>query len=236
MDLVRPVPGVDTATFRPTAMRSTERAAVLRHLLVTQPFDHALGGRIITYEEADLARLRTEALCLRPVIVTVIGDRRHERLSLLVDAVSTARRTLEPGAQPLLVVCDSPGIRTNDANRLLSLATASGIHDSVFLAGQVPLREMPSLFAASDAYLSTARRTVTPVWEAMACATPPVVLTDADAEQVIVHGGYDANGWITDPNADDLAAALVQVCRHPAERLRRGTAAAARMRAHEAGS
>ncbi|MFJ6381444.1 glycosyltransferase [Kitasatospora sp. NPDC092039] len=236
MDRASPLPVVDTTSFKPMAMRPTERAAVLRKLLITYRSTHVPSSRVGVYEESDLSALWTGALYLRPVIVTVLGHRRYERLRLLFDAVDTARHALAPDARPALVVCSSPNTSSDGNDSLRSLAAKSGIDDTVFLLGEVPATELPSLFAAADAYLSTARRTTAHLWQAMACATPSVVLTDADTEQVIVHGGYEANGWVTDPNTDDLAAALVQVCRDPAERFRRGTAAAARLRAHEADS
>ncbi|MFF2955866.1 glycosyltransferase [Kitasatospora sp. NPDC057965] len=220
----------------PYTKTPAERAARLQRLLVTHPLGQAPSSQVITYTEADLARLWTGTPPLRPLIITIIGHGRNERLPLLFDAVGTAARALEPGAQPALVVCSSPDSRTDDACRTLSLAARSGIHDSVFHADRVPDDELSALLASADAYLSTARHTDAFLWKAMACGTPPIVLSDADAEQVIVQGGYDANGWVSDPYADDLAATLVQVCLHPAERLRRGAAAAARARAHKAGS
>ncbi|MEE1825366.1 glycosyltransferase [Streptomyces sp. BE20] len=226
-----PVPNVDTTLFTPTRMRSTERAALLQRLLAVDPFDPAPGNRGITSEGVDLARLRMQTLHLGPLVVAVLGPGRDERLPLLFDAISTAGRTLEPRVQPVLVVCGSPRSGSDDADRLLSLVMTTGLRESVLLAGQVPHGELPSLFAAADAYVSAARHTTASLWEAMACATPPILLSDADVEQVIVQGGYDANGWVSDPCSEGLAAALVQVCLDPAERLRRGTAAAARARA-----
>ncbi|MEU6974061.1 hypothetical protein AB0A71_41370 [Kitasatospora aureofaciens] len=72
MDLAEPAPPVDTAVFRPVAMRPSERAAVLERLLLTPPSPHRPGNRISTHEQAGLGRLWSDTLQLRPILVTIL--------------------------------------------------------------------------------------------------------------------------------------------------------------------
>ncbi|MFC9326984.1 glycosyltransferase [Kitasatospora sp. NPDC057015] len=102
----------------------------------------------------------------------------------------------------------------------------------VFVARHRHHTEMPDVFRAADAYLTTATTTGSALWEAMASGCPPIALTRTGAEHAIVNGGYDANGWIADARTEYLAAAIAQVCIAPAERGRRGAAAATWARRH----
>nr|BEK65712.1 hypothetical protein KPHV_29390 [Kitasatospora purpeofusca] len=210
------------------AARATARAGLLRRLLVTDPRG-LLPGRTgrIAYQDTDLERLWTTTAQLRPVLAWVGTFDARERLPLLFSAIAAAAATLAPDHRPVLIVCGDEPTDGPATAHPVDLARCHGISESVFVAGRRHHAEMPVLYRAADAFLTTATDTPAALWEAMGCGCPPIALTRTPAELVIVNGGHDANGWIADARPEYLAAAIAQVCIAPPERARRGRAAAA---------
>ncbi|MFF8769082.1 glycosyltransferase [Kitasatospora sp. NPDC015120] len=216
------------------APRTTARAAVLRRLLVTEPrgvLPHWTGR--IAYRDADLERVWTSAAQLRPLIVWAGTLTSGERLPLLLAAFAAASSTLPAEQRPVLLVCGGPDLTGPDSEHPVDLAHALGIPGDVFVAGHRHHTEMPAVYGAADAFLTTATTTGASLWEAMVSGCPPIAVTGTGAEHAITNGGHDANGWLADPDPAYLAAAIAQVCIAPAERRRRGTAAATWARQHQ---
>ncbi|MFC8449480.1 glycosyltransferase [Kitasatospora sp. NPDC057223] len=220
---------VDTTTHRPTGMRSNARAGVLERLLVTDPRAATPDGTArITYRSADLERIWTSAARLRPVLVWTGTFTPAERLPLLFAALSAASSTLAPDQRPVLLLCGDQPRNGPTAAHPLALAHTYNIADSVFVAGHRPRSQLPTVYRASDAYITTAASdTSATLWEAMVNGCPPIAVTGTAAKHAILNGGWDANGWTADPEPVYLAAAIAQACIAPAERARRGAAAAA---------
>ncbi|MFJ4791755.1 glycosyltransferase [Kitasatospora purpeofusca] len=228
-----PVESCPRAEGAARTMRATARAAAFHRLLVTEPRGSLPRGAGRTaYQEADLERLWTRTAQLRPVLVWAGTFSTAQRLPLLLTALAAASRTLAPAQQPVLIACGDQPASGPEIEHPADIAHTHGIGQDVFVAGHRHHTEMSTVYAVADAYLTTATTTDASLWEAMASGCPPIAVTGTGAEHAITTGGHDANGWLADPDPAYLAAAIAQVCIAPAERSRRGTAAATWARQH----
>jgi len=144
-----------------------------------------------------------------------------KRTPLLVEAFARARPRLRHPAA-LVVVGGHPG--EWEGEHPAQTVERLGAQD-VYLAGWHDHDELPESLSAADALaLASVREQFGQVLvEAMACELPPVAV-DRFGPSGIVRDGE--TGWLVEPDdADELAAAIVELVNDPAERRRRGEAA-----------
>ncbi|WP_406205268.1 glycosyltransferase [Kitasatospora sp. NBC_01560] len=214
---------VDTASFRPRALRADERGRIIARA-VASPSQRAGGGAWRGDDVAPSSGLRTlwtKEAQLRPIIVAVITEDEQQILPDLLDAFSQVKPRLPEPLAPVLLLWAAGGGTQPDWH-------ARG--DVVFAPERDP-DERPFLLAAADLFLAASPEATEAVYQAMATALPVIGTTGGSLGKEISSGGYDANGWLADPgDADALANAIVQACLYRPERLRRGTAAAEHVR------
>ena len=146
-----------------------------------------------------------------PLALFVGGDWQRKGVSHAVDALEHA-----PGWH---LAVAGPG----DPEPLLVRARAAGTTERLRFLG--PVREMPRLYAAADAFvLPTSYETFSLVtFEAAATALPLLVARVNGVEDVLVDGG---NGWFIEPDGMDIARRLNELRADP--ELARALGAAAR--------
>jgi glycosyltransferase involved in cell wall biosynthesis len=212
--------GFDPETFRP---RHVDHRAHWREHLVEAPQGWAPGEEAgsIRYAEADLAAFgddRGET----PVLLYVGRYTEVKRLGLLIEAYAAARPGFSRRA-PLVIVGGFPG--EWEGEHPLETIRRTRAED-VFLAGWHEHEALPDFLAASDAVvLPSVREQFGQVLvEGMACGLPSIAV-DAYGPAEIVRDGE--TGWLVPPDdRDALARALTEAVDDPAERRRRGAAAA----------
>jgi glycosyltransferase involved in cell wall biosynthesis len=200
--------------------RRVDRVAHWRRHLVDEPRGWAPGAEpgSVAYEEPDLEAFADGA----PVLLYVGRYTAVKRLSLLIGAYGRARESFGTRA-PLVLVGGFPG--EWEGEHPLETVRRLGVQD-VFLAGWHGHDELPGFLAASDVVvLASVREQFGQVLvEGMACGLPAIAV-DAYGPSRIVDDGR--TGWLVAPDDEAaLAAALAEAVRDPAERRRRGTAAA----------
>jgi glycosyltransferase involved in cell wall biosynthesis len=213
---VRIANGFDPAVFRP---RQVDHVAFWRRHLVDAPQGWAPGEEAgsVRYGEEDLAAFARGD----PVLLYVGRFTAVKRLPLLIEAYARARPAFERRA-PLVLLGGFPG--EWEGEHPLQTIRRTGARD-VFLAGWHGHDELPAFLAATDAVvLPSVREQFGQVLvEGMACGLPVVAVNVHGPAEIVDDG---RTGWLVGPDdAEALAAALVDVVNHPAERRRRGVAA-----------
>jgi glycosyltransferase involved in cell wall biosynthesis len=210
-----------------------------RRLLVDEPRGWAPGGDPgspaprgrdgagLTLEpDGDLLRVRYESVEAfaddAPVLLYVGRFTEVKRLPLLIEAYARARPGFDRRA-PLVLVGGFPG--EWEGEHPLDAIRRTGAED-VFLAGWHEHHELPDILAATDVVvLPSVREQFGQVLvEGMACGLPAIAVDAHGPADIVDHG---RTGWLVEP--DDvvgLANALVEAVNRPAERRRRGAAAA----------
>jgi glycosyltransferase involved in cell wall biosynthesis len=228
--------GFDPATFTP---RHVDHERLWRRLLVDEPRGWAPGGDPgspaprgrdgagLTLEpDGDLLRVRYESVEAfaddAPVLLYVGRFTEVKRLPLLIEAYARARPGFDRRA-PLVLVGGFPG--EWEGEHPLDAIRRTGAED-VFLAGWHEHHELPDILAATDVVvLPSVREQFGQVLvEGMACGLPAIAVDAHGPADIVDHG---RTGWLVEP--DDvvgLANALVEAVNRPAERRRRGAAAA----------
>jgi glycosyltransferase involved in cell wall biosynthesis len=208
--------GFDPETFTP---RHVDHEALWRRLLVDEPRGWAPGEEAgsVRYENADA--FHDDA----PVLLYVGRFTEVKRLPLLIEAYARARPGFERRA-PLVLVGGFPG--EWEGEHPLETIRRTGAQD-VYLAGWHEHHELPDILAASDAIvLPSVREQFGQVLvEGMACGLPAIAVDAHGPADIVDHG---RTGWLVEPDDETgLANALVEAVNRPAERRRRGAAAAA---------
>jgi glycosyltransferase involved in cell wall biosynthesis len=210
--------GFDPELFHPNE-DEIDRAAHWRRHLVEHPQgwrpDEPAGS--VGYTEEDL-----EAFGDRPVLLYVGRFTEVKRVGLLIRAYARARR--ERGvAGPLVIVGGHPGEWEGEHPcEAIAAAGARG----VFLAGWHEHDALPAFFAASDVVvLPSVREQFGQVLvEGMACGLPAIAVDRYGPAEIIEDG---ATGWLVEPDDENaLTEAVAEALGDPAERARRGAAAA----------
>jgi glycosyltransferase involved in cell wall biosynthesis len=212
--------GFDPQAFHP---RHVDHPAHWRRHLVDEPRGWQPGGAAgsIRYDEPDLEAFSDEE-GETPVLLYVGRFTEVKRVPLLIEAYAAARDGFARRA-PLVLVGGFPGEwegeHPHDAIR------RTGAQD-VFLAGWHGHDELPAFLAASDVVvLPSVREQFGQVLvEGMACGLPCIAVDAYGPAEIVDHG---ETGWLVE--RDDritLANALVHAVNCPAERRRRGEAAA----------
>jgi UDP-glucose:(heptosyl)LPS alpha-1,3-glucosyltransferase len=147
-----------------------------------------------------------------PVALFTGGDWERKGLSHAVEALDAA------GDWRLLVA--GPG----DPRPVVTAARTAGTEQRLRFLG--PVHDMPSLYAAADAFvLPTAYETFSLVsYEAAACGLPLLVTRVNGVEDLIEDG---VNGWFIDPDRDDIARRLGELRAAPELAASMGAAARA---------
>ena len=137
----------------------------------------------------------------------------HKRLDLVVEALAQL-----PAPRPRLVWV---GDRSDPAYAadLLARAAAAGVDLEIRVSA--PDAELVDLMRSASAVVHAARLEpfgYTPV-EAAACGVPAVVVAEGGMKETVVAG---QTGWVAEPDARSLAAALSECLQDPPEGRRRG--------------
>jgi glycosyltransferase involved in cell wall biosynthesis len=213
--------GFDPALFRE---RHVDRLAHWRRHLVEAPQGWAPGEEAgsVAYAEGDLAAFAGEG----PVLLYVGRFTAVKRIGVLIDAYARARARFAQRA-PLVLVGGFPG--EWEGEHPLDAVRRLGAQD-VFLAGWHGHDELPAFLAASDVVVlpSVREQFGQVIVEGMACGRPAIAVDAYGPSRIVAPG---TTGWLVPP--DDpaaLAEALVEAVNAPAERRRRGAAAAAEAR------
>jgi glycosyltransferase involved in cell wall biosynthesis len=205
--------GFDPAVFR---RREIDRRALWRRYLVEEPRGWAPGG-----EPGSVAY--AEAFGDDETVLLYVGRFTEvKRLPLLIEAYARARPGFRRRA-PLVIVGGFPG--EWEGEHPLDAIRRTGAED-VFLAGWHEHEDLAEVLAASDVVvLPSVREQFGQVLvEGMACGLPAIAVNAWGPAGIVRHG---ETGWLVEP--DDvvgLANALVEAVNRPAERRRRGDAAA----------
>lgn len=217
--------GFDPTRFRSRMLSHAEKAARWRRALVDEPRGWRPGGApgSVRYTQAQLTPFAEG-----PVLLYVGRFLGFKRLDVLIRAYERARPDFTTRA-PLVLVGGHPG--EWEGEHPLTLIERLGAQD-VFLAGWHTHDELPQLFAAADVVVlpSVGEQFGLALAEGMACGLSAIAVDAAHGPRELVADGQ--TGWLVPP-ADEvgLAAALVQAVNNPAERERRGAAAARAMHA-----
>jgi glycosyltransferase involved in cell wall biosynthesis len=217
--------GFDPAVFRP---RHVDHRALWRHHLVEEPRGWAPGGEpgSVAYTDADLDAF-ADADGETPVLLYVGRYTEVKRLPLLIEAYARARPGFRRRA-PLVIVGGFPG-EWEGEHPLDAIARVGAI--DAFLAGWHEHEDLAEILAASDAVvLPSVREQFGQVLvEGMACGLPAIAVNAWGPAGIVKHG---ETGWLVEPDdVPGLANALVEAVNRPAERRRRGEAAARDARA-----
>jgi glycosyltransferase involved in cell wall biosynthesis len=163
-----------------------------------------------------------ESLGERCVLVCVGRFTEVKRMGLLVRAYARARERFDRPAALVFVgghdgewEAEHPGVVARDL----------GLED-VFLAGWHDHEALPGFYSAADAsaLASVCEQFGLVLVEGMACELPAIAVGRFGPADIITPG---ETGWLVEPDDEaSLAEALVEVVRDPAERRRRGEAAA----------
>ncbi|WP_327074425.1 glycosyltransferase [Kitasatospora purpeofusca] len=203
---------VDTASFRPRALRAEERSRLLART-VQVPGQRG--------EPVALPALWTKEAQLRPIVVTAVAEAEQPVLPALLDVFAQVQLRLPENLSPVLLVAGAG-----------AMPAASSYSDDVFLVRQQEPEGWPVLLAAADLFLATSPDASQAVYEAMSTGLPVIGTTGGSLEKDVTTGGHEANGWLADEgDTGALVSAFVQACLYRPERLRRGTAAAEYVRA-----
>jgi glycosyltransferase involved in cell wall biosynthesis len=208
--------GFEPELFRPAGI---DREAHWRRHLVDEPQGWAPGGEAgsIRYTLDDVVRLAHE-----PTILYVGRFTEVKRVGLLVRAHAHAREAFGM-REGLVLLGGFPG--EWEGEHPLEVMRATGTSD-VFLAGWHDHDELPRFLQASDVIvLPSVREQFGQVLvEGMACGLPAIAV-DRHGPSEIVQDGL--TGWLVEPDDElGLATAMAQAASDPAERRRRGAAAA----------
>jgi glycosyltransferase involved in cell wall biosynthesis len=163
-----------------------------------------------------------ESLADRCVLVCVGRFTDVKRMGLLVRAYAKARERFDRPAALVFVgghdgewEAEHPGVVARDL----------GLED-VFLAGWHDHEALPGFYSAADASVlaSVCEQFGLVLVEGMACELPAVAVGRFGPADIVTPG---ETGWLVEPDDEaSLTEALVEVVRDPAERRRRGAAAA----------
>jgi glycosyltransferase involved in cell wall biosynthesis len=163
-----------------------------------------------------------ESLAERCVLVCVGRFTEVKRMGLLVRAYANARERFDRSAALVFVgghdgewEAEHPGVVARDL----------GLED-VFLAGWHDHEALPGFYSAADASVlaSVCEQFGLVLVEGMACELPAVAVGRFGPADIVTPG---ETGWLVEPDDErSLAGALVEVVGDPAERRRRGEAAA----------
>ncbi len=224
--------GVDLSVFAPRRMAAPEREALFRRWLCDEPRGWSPGRPRpggVRYAPADLAPL----LAPDATVVLFVGRfTAVKRASLLVRAHARARELL---GRPLPLVFAGGSAGEWEGEHPADAAARSPWGGEVFFAGWRSHPELAEVLACSDlmAVPSVAERFGQVYVEAMASGVP-VVACRAAAPPTFVDddpASPDRRGWLVAPDdEEDLARALVEAARDPAERALRGRNGARRAR------
>jgi glycosyltransferase involved in cell wall biosynthesis len=208
--------GYDPEHFK---RRPVDRAAFWREQLSEQP-----RGWLPGEEPGSLAYPPqvAESLAERCVLVCVGRFTEVKRMGLLVRAYANARERFDRSAALVFVgghdgewEAEHPGVVARDL----------GLED-VFLAGWHDHEALPGFYSAADASVlaSVCEQFGLVLVEGMACELPAVAVGRLGPADIVTPG---ETGWLVEPDDErSLAGALVEVVGDPAERRRRGEAAA----------
>lgn len=202
---------------------SIDRAAHWRRQLVERPLGWSPGKApgSIGYAERDVSFLDSATVLLYVGRFTEV-----KRLQLLIETfAATEGRFDTPVA--LVLLGGFPG--EWEGEHPAQTAERIGAR-GIYLAGWHAHAELPMFLAASDilVHASAHEQFGLVLVEAMACEVPPIGVARGGPASIIVDG---ETGWLIDPDSrEGLAAAMVDAVNDPAERERRGAAAAARAR------
>jgi len=201
--------GVDPA-FAPAPV---DRRAHWRRHLVAEPrgWRPDEGPGSVSYEEEDLA-------ALEGVVLLAVGRFTEvKRLPVLLEAFAQAKRRLRRQAA-LVLIGGHPG--EWEGEHPCETIARTGARD-VFLAGWHGHEELPPFLRAGDLLVHAAVREQfgQVLIEAMACGLP-VVAVDRGGPAAIVEDPED--GWLTEPDVDSLAEAIVAAVEDEAGRKERG--------------
>jgi glycosyltransferase involved in cell wall biosynthesis len=208
--------------------RHVDRLAHWHRHLVAEPQGWAPGEEAgsVAYGPGDLAPFAGDG----PVLLYVGRFTAVKRIGVLIEAHAQARERFEHPA-PLVLVGGFPG--EWEGEHPLETIRRTQARD-VFLAGWHGHDELPGFLAASDVVvLPSVREQFGQVLvEGMACARPAIAVDAYGPSLIVDHG---ETGWLVPPDDPGaLAHALVEAVNAPAERERRGHAAAAVARARYA--
>lgn len=212
---VRVANGFDPALF---AARQVDRLGFWRRHLVEEPQGWGPDGSTVGYGEEALRAFAGDD----PVLLYVGRFTAVKRVSLLIEAHARARAWFDRPA-PLVLLGGYPG--EWESEHPLDAVARVGAED-VFLAGWHGHDELPSFLAASDlVVLASVREQFGQVLvEGMACGRPAVAVAAHGPAEIIRDG---ETGWLVEPDdVEGLARALADAVNRPAERCRRGEAAA----------
>jgi glycosyltransferase involved in cell wall biosynthesis len=158
-----------------------------------------------------------------PVILYVGRFTEVKRVPLLIEAYERAR----PGfcrRAPLVLVGGFPGEHEGEhPEQTIARVGARDVH----LAGWHDHDDLPDILAASDVVvLPSVREQFGQVLvEGMACGLPAIAVDAHGPADIVDHG---RTGWLVEPDdVQGMTNALVEAVNRPAERRRRGAAAAA---------
>jgi glycosyltransferase involved in cell wall biosynthesis len=205
--------GYDPENFTP---RHIDHEALWRRMLADEPRGWAPDGSTIRYD--DLSAFAGDS----PVILYVGRFTEVKRIPLLIEAYERARLGFNRRA-PLVLVGGFPG--EWEGEHPLEAIERVGAQD-VFLAGWHEHHELPDILAATDVIvLPSVREQFGQVLvEGMACGLPAIAVDAHGPADIVTHG---ETGWLVEPDdCPGLANALVEAVNRPAERRRRGAAAA----------
>jgi glycosyltransferase involved in cell wall biosynthesis len=158
-----------------------------------------------------LDRLRAKYKLPERFILHVGKIQARKNLSRLVAAFDSLVRQ---GLPHQLVLAGKP---TWTSEEIFSTIESLGLSDRVILPGEVPLAELPVLYAAAEMFVfpSLAEGFGLPPLEAMACGTPVISSNATSLPEVVGDAGI-----LVDPyDVDALARAMLEVS--SSERLRR---------------
>jgi len=129
------------------------------------------------------------------------GQKRIDRILAALPQVRASHPTTS-----LLIVGDGAERAALEAE-----AKRLGVADAVFFAGAVPRERLGDFINAGDVFVAMSDRTnaANPLFEAMLCAKPCVVLNTGGTAEVIEDG---VNGWLVpESRPEELAPILVRV-------------------------
>jgi glycosyltransferase involved in cell wall biosynthesis len=158
-----------------------------------------------------------------PVVLYVGRFTAVKRLPLLIEAFAAIAARSDPPAT-LILVGGHPGEWEGEHPR--DTAARLGAGDRVLLTGWRPQEALPELLCAGDVLALASRRESfgQVLVEAMACGLPPAATASQGPARILRDG---ETGWLVPvEDAEALAAALAHALADPAERARRGAAAA----------
>ncbi len=218
--------GVDLDRFCPGAVDSGDRMAAWRQWLVADPLGWDESGRpgSIRYTDADLERHFRHPATGDPLPVLLFAGRflGFKRVPLLIEAYAKARAALGPEAPPLVIWGGYPG--EWEGEHPASVANSLGV-EGVFFSGWRGHDDLSAALRCADLFVApSVDEPFGQVYlEAMATELPVIATNTGGPPSFINTDPSRPNGWLVAPDSvDDLAKAIEEGVRQPADRQRRG--------------